>query len=87
MQPKQLTLEFPTITIECDHCHRPVGLDPRNEYLFNGFLDADNSLFICRNCRDPYYVWKIGEAEGTTYSEMPATVGTLTMAKKQIHNL
>lgn len=83
----QLVIDFQAITINCDHCKKPIGLSLRNENLFEGFLDADNSMFVCWSCKAEYYRWKKGEGVGTTYSEMPATVQTLSMAKKQIHGI
>lgn len=41
----------------CTHCSRPIGMDPRNHHLFNGFSDAANGgVFVCFSCRDQYYL-------------------------------
>jgi len=81
----QLQIEFPQITIQCDHCQKPTGISPRNENMFDGFIDADNSKFICWRCQVSYYKWKQGDAEGTTFSEMPATLQTIKRINKSIN--
>ncbi|MBP7400480.1 MAG: hypothetical protein KA954_12890 [Chitinophagales bacterium] len=69
---------FPAI--KCDMCGERIESDG---HLFDGFMDADNKMMVHTNCKQKYYVMKQGDAESTTYSEMPITLNFLEWRFKE----
>ncbi len=69
--PEQLDLFPPR---KCDHCKKGVGEDPKNPFLWNGFLDADTKEHVCRECRSDHYALKSKTKYKNLYSETPVPI-------------
>lgn len=61
--------------INCDTCLEPVGANPNNAALWNGFYDSDTNMHVCWSCKQSYYKFKTKElGKQGLYSEMPVTL-------------
>lgn len=69
-----LQLDLFATGIKCSHCHQDPGRNPRNEILWNGFLDKDTGEYACWSCYQVHYTKKKqGDRKGL-YSEFPVMV-------------
>lgn len=53
----------------CIWCKTNPGTHPNNPILWDGFIDSDNGILCCNNCKDNHYAVK--QKVRLTYSETP----------------